>query len=408
MRRLACCLALLALLGLAACAGRPPVAGANAFADTDAAAVDALMARAQVPGLALAVIRDGQVVRREAHGWADRDKGEPLRSDTIMYAASLTKAAFAYLVMQLVDEGVIALDAPLPQQLKKPLPEYADFADLAADERWRAVTPRMLLSHSSGLLNWRWINEDRKLDFKFPPGSRYVYSGEGLQILQLIVEERSGQPLQALMQQRVFDRFGMKNSSMAWREDFAAHAAQGYDKQGQAQGFHRSRRARAAGSMNTTLDDYAAFLAGVLRGEGLSPAAQRQMLGPQIAIVSPQQFPSQWPGETRVNDGIALAGGLGWVVYRSPQGPAFFKEGSDESTNNFALGFPGRRDGLLMLANSANADQIFYPLAEALMGPTCLPWFWMGYIPYDRPELRKPVAREAPLGPGAGCPAPAR
>jgi len=358
-----------------------------------------LMTQAQVPGLALALIREGQVVYTQAYGWADRERGEPLRSDSIMYGASLTKAAFAHLVMQLVDEGVIDLDRPLPQQLKKPLPEYADFADLAGDERWPRVTPRMLLSHSSGLLNWRWINADRKLDFKYAPGERYVYSGEGLQLLQLIVEERTGEPLQALMQRRVFDRFGMRHTSMVWRPDFAASAANSYGKDGQPRGHAQRRRARAAGSMDTTLADYAAFLVGVLRGEGLSAVARQQMLSPQMAIVSPQQFPSHFPGETAVNRGIQLAAGLGWIVYRSPRGPAFFKEGSDEGTNNFALGFLDSRDGLLMLANSANADQLFYPAVELLMGPSCLPWFWMGYIPFDKPELRAAGARDTPLGP---------
>lgn len=361
------------------------------------------MAEAQVPGLALAVIRDGRVVLSKAYGSADRERGEPLKTNTVMAGASLTKAAFAYLVMQLVDEGVINLDHPLPRQLRQPLPDYKDFADLGADPRWREITPRMLLSHSSGLLNWRWINPDRKLTLNFPPGQRYVYSGEGIQLLQLIVEERAREPLATLMQKRVFDSFGMASTSLVWREDFAPRAANTYAADGKPQGHARRSNARAAGSMDTTLDDYAAFLAGVLRGEGLSAAAQRQMLSAQIGIVSPQQFPSHWAGETAVNQGIALSAGLGWVVYHSPRGPAFFKEGSDEGTNNLALGFVQSRDGLLMLSNSANADKLFYAAAERLIGPqTCLPWFWMGYIPADRPALRQLGARTQPLGPD--CP----
>ncbi|MYM90098.1 serine hydrolase [Rugamonas sp. FT82W] len=198
-----------------------------------------LMVAAKVPGLALAVIDHGQVVSRHAYGYADVAAARPLRTDSIMYGASLTKAAFAYMVMQLVDERVLTLDAPLSTLLDKPLPGYPAFADLRDDPRWRLLTPRMLLSHTSGLLNWRFINENRKLDFKYPPGSRYVYSGEGMQILH-----------------------------------------------------KRRSRARAAGSMDTTLDDYASFMAGVLRGDGLSAAARAEMLSPQMAIVSPQQFPS--------------------------------------------------------------------------------------------------------------------
>lgn len=360
-----------------------------------------LMADAAVPGLAVALIRDGKVVFTKAYGQADRDRGELLKTNTVMAGASLTKAAFAYLVLQLVDEGVIDLNRPLPLQLRLPLHLYADYADLIDDPRWRDITPRMLLMHSSGLINWRWINTDGKLTLNFPPGQRYVYSGEGIQLLQLMVEERTREPLAALMQKRVFDRFGMADTSLVWRDGFASHAANSYAVDGSARGHSKRRKAQAAGSMDTTLDDYAAFLAGVLRGEGLSAAAQQQMLSAQIAIVSPQQFPSHWAGETTVNRGIALSAGLGWVVYQSPRGPAFFKEGSDDGTNNFALGFTGSRDGVLMLSNSANADKLFYEAAELVLGPpdTCLPWFWMGYIPLDQPELRKPGARDKPLGP---------
>jgi CubicO group peptidase (beta-lactamase class C family) len=369
-------------------------------------AVDAemqrLMTAAKVPGLALAVIDHGQVVYSRAYGYADLAAAKPLRTDTIMYGASLTKAAFAYMVMQLVDENLLSLDATLPALLKKPLPDYPAFADLKDDPRWQQLTPRMLLSHTSGLLNWRFINDNRKLDFKYPPGSRYVYSGEGLQILQIVVEERTGTPLQILMRQRVFERFGMRDTSMVWRDDFAGRETTHYGRDGTVIAHKRRSGARAAGSMDTTLNDYASFMAGVLRGDGLSAKARAEMLSPQLAIVSPQQFPSHWPGETTVNRGIGLSIGLGWPLYNSPLGPAFFKEGNDDGTNNFALGFVRPQSGIVMLSNSSNAERMFFPAVEHVFGKTCLPWFWMSYIPYDRPELAKPQAREHPVV-SAGC-----
>ncbi len=381
---------------LAGCAAAPPAfhgadGRARSAADIDAAMAP-LMAGAAVPGLALALIEDGKVVRALACGMADRDAATPLRTDSIMYGASLTKAAFAYMTMQLVDEGVLALDAPLPRLLARPLSGYPEFAELGADPRWREITPRMLLSHSSGLPNWRWINPDKKIDLKFAPGSRYVYSGEGMQLLQLVVEERSGRPLAELMQRRVFDRFGMKDSSMVWRADFAGRATQHYGAAGEPIAHTRRSRARAAGSMDTTLADYAAFFAGVLRGDGLSAASHAAMLSPQLAIVSPRQFPSHWPGSTDTNRAIGLAAGLGWVVFEAPTGRAFFKEGSDDGTGNLAFGLLDRRSGVVMLSNSSNAAQMFYPALEALLGRTCVPWFWMGYIPYDRPALRDGAA----------------
>jgi CubicO group peptidase (beta-lactamase class C family) len=389
---------LVALILLGGCATQVP--------KQDGAAIDAevkrLMTASDVPGLALAVIDHGQVVYRQAYGYADVAAAKPLRADTIMYAASLTKAAFAYMVMQLVEEGALSLDATLPELLKQPLPDYPAFADLKDDPRWKLLTPRMLLSHTSGLINWRFINDNNKLDFKYPPGTRYVYSGEGLQILQIVVEERTGTPLQALMQKRVFDRFGMRDTSMVWRDDFAGRETTQYARDGAVIVHKRRSGARAAGSMDTTLNDYASFMAGVLRGEGLSAASRKQMLSPQMAIVSLKQFPSHWPGDTTLWRGVDLSIGLGWPLYNSPMGPAFFKEGSDDGTNNFALGFVNQQNGIVMLSNSSNAQRLFFPAVEYVFGKTCLPWFWMNYIPYDKPELEPLEARIHPVV-SAGC-----
>jgi hypothetical protein len=125
----------------------------------------------------------------------------------------------------------------------------------------------------------------------------------------------------------------------------------------------------------------------VLRGDGLSAASHMAMLSPQLAIVSPRQFPSHWPGETDANRAIALSAGLGWAVFDGPMGRTFFKEGSDDGTNNLAFGLVRQRSGVVMLSNSSNAPRMFYPALDALLGNTCVPWFWMGYAPYDRPEL---------------------
>jgi CubicO group peptidase (beta-lactamase class C family) len=383
--------ALIAVVMLGGCAAAPP-----ARPELDAE-MQRLMRAAQVPGLAVAIIENGQVTYRQAYGYANVEKQQALRTDTIMYAASLTKAAFAYMVMQLVDEGVLTLDAPLPTLLKKPLPDYPRFADLKDDPRWQQLTPRMLLTHTSGLLNWRYINDNNKLDFKYPPGSRYVYSGEGLNILQIVVEERTGVPLETLMQQRVFDRFGMRDTSMVWRKEWAGRVTTHYAKDGTVIAHRQRSEARAAGSMDTTIGDYASFMAGVLRAEGLSPAAYKEMLSPQMAIVSPQQFPSHWPGETGLWRRIGLSIGLGWPLYDSPLGPAFFKEGADDGTNNFALGFTRQRNGIVMLSNSSNGNSMFFPAVEHVYGKTCLPWFWMNYIPYDKPELMGLQMRDQPV-----------
>ena len=364
-----------------------------------------MMEAAKVPGLAVALIENGRIVSTRAYGMADQERGIALRTDSIMYGASLTKAAFAHLVLQLVDEGVIDLDAPLPRQLRQPLPDYPQYADLRADPRWQQITPRMLLSHTAGFPNFRWINDDKKLDIKFAPGSRYVYSGEGINLLQLVVEERTGQPLARLMQARVFDRFGMKDSAMTWRSEWEGRAVVHYDENGKPLAHQKRGHARAAGSMDTTLEDAARFLAAVLRGEGLKRESARQMVSAQLAIVSPTQFPSHWPGQTDAFKPIALSIGLGWPVFESPKGKVFFKEGHDDGTNNLMLGLASQRSGIVMLSNSSNAERMFAPAVRTLFGELCLPWYWMSYVPWDV-TLAENARTQPPVTEGCGGPKP--
>jgi CubicO group peptidase (beta-lactamase class C family) len=368
--------------------------------------VERLMREARVPGLALAVIEGGRVTHLKAYGLRDVEKNLPLTTNTVMYGASLTKGAFAYAVMTLVDEGKLDLDRPIADYLPRPLPDYEKYADLAGDERWRRLTARLLLSHRAGFANFRFYTPDGydkngKLRFHFDPGARYAYSGEGINLLQFVVEHGLGVDVGELMRRRVFDRFGMTRTSMTWRDDFAADLAVGHGERGEPLGHERRGGVRAAGSMDTTVADYASFLAGLARGEGLSAAAHAELLRPQVAIDSVQQFPTLREDATADNRGIALSYGLGWGVFRSPRGPAFFKEGHDDGTRNYALCLRESRDCVLILSNSANGDGAFKYLADAALGPTCLPWFWHNYVPYDRPAWRAPEARGRPHPPCA-------
>ncbi|HYN44181.1 MAG TPA: serine hydrolase domain-containing protein, partial [Thermoanaerobaculia bacterium] len=135
----------------------------------DVTAIDAearrLMKREGVVGMALAVVDDGKVLHVAAYGHRNLERGLPLTPSTVMYGASLTKTAVAWMVLQLVDEGRLTLDTPIADLLPRPLPEYEDYSDLAGDERWRTLTPRILLSHTSGFANFRWLEDDGRLRF---------------------------------------------------------------------------------------------------------------------------------------------------------------------------------------------------------------------------------------------------
>lgn len=341
----------------------------------------AAMVETGAKGLAIAVIDDGRVKSVQAFGGRNA-KGDPLTTETVMYGASLTKAVFAYTVMQLAEEGRIDLDASIATYLPKPLPEYGNldeygnWGDLKGDERWRRITPRILLTHSAGFANFSFIEPDGRLKFHFDPGTRYAYSGEGLILLQFVLEQGLGLKLGEEMQKRVFDRFGMANTSMMWRQDFARNLADGWKADGSVEPHDERSSARAAGSMDTSIADFAAFAAGFMRGEGLKPKSRAEMLRPQLPIRSRSQFPSLVPEAPPAEQWKTLAAGLGVVTFKGPQGPGFFKGGHNDSTANIWVCLERKRRCVVILSNDVRAETAFPKLVDTILGETGLPWRW--------------------------------
>ncbi|RKI35226.1 class A beta-lactamase-related serine hydrolase [Corallococcus sp. AB004] len=355
----------------------PPVPGVAAL-DAEAARA---MAATGAKGLAIAVIDNGRVVATRAYGARDA-KGEPLRTDTVMYGASITKTVFAYLVMQLADEKRIDLDTSISKYLDKPLPEYPDedrystWSHLAGDERWRDISPRVLLTHSAGFANFGFLEPDERLRIHFAPGSRFAYSGDGIILMQFVLERGLGLDVGAEMQRRVFDRFGMRTTSMTWRPDFAQNLADGWKADGGVEPHDERSRVRAAGSMDTTLDDLARFAAALVSGEGLSPESFARMTSPQLPITTRSQFPTlqdELPPESRRKD---LAAGLGVVVFDGPQGRGFFKNGHNDSTGNTLVCLPRGRRCVLILSNDVRAEPAYPHLVRFVLGEAGVPWDW--------------------------------
>jgi CubicO group peptidase (beta-lactamase class C family) len=352
--------------------------------------VTRLMHAAEVTGLGLAIFDQGKVVYLKAYGVRDKEKNLPLTENSVMTAASLSKVAFAYMVMQLVDEKILDLDKPIYQYLPKPLPEYPMYKDLADDPRYQRITARMLLSHTSGFPNWRWINQDSKLNINFEPGSKFAYSGEGIDLLQLVVETITKQPLEDLMRTHVFEPFGMTRSSMVWQSHFQSDAANGYDEWGRSLGPKGPSKAEAAGSMRTTISDLARFMQAVLQGEQLSKQARETMLSPQVQIFSKHEFPSLAGETTEENKPIRLSYGLAWGLYWTPYGEAFFKEGHDEGWRHYTVYFENGKTGILIMTNSSNGEGIYKELLETLLKNTFTPIEWEKFTPYDKLPPRKP------------------
>ena len=357
--------------------------------------VDATMTRllkaADVTGAGVAVFHNGKLEFLKAYGFRDKEKKLPLTVDSVMSAASISKVAFAYLAMELVDESKLDLDKPVYQYLPKPLPEYPKYSDLANDARYKLVTARMLLSHTSGFANWRWMEEDRKLKIHFEPGSRFAYSGEGIDLLQLVVESITKKPLDELMQQQVFEPLGMTRTSMVWQERFESDYANGYDEYGRSVGAHRWKKADAAGSMQTTIHDQARFLQAVMDGGSLQSKTREQMLSPQIQIMSKHQFPTLNGETTDENKSIRLSYGLAWGLYWTPYGKVFFKEGHDDGWRNYAVCFDKQKSGLVIMTNSSNGEGILKEVLETVLKDAFTPIAWEGYTPYDKLPPRPPL-----------------
>ncbi len=335
-----------------------------------------LMQRENVQGMALAVIDRGRVAHVAAYGKRNVERNLPLTTSTVMYGASLTKTAFAYMVLQLVDEGRLDLDRPIAELLPRPLPDFEDYGDLKGDERWRLLTPRIILNHTTGFANFRWLEDDRKLRFHHTPGTRYGYSGEGFYILQLALEQGLGLDVGREMQVRVFDRFGMVNTSMTWRPSFAANLADGYRRDGTMEPHDERSSVSAAGSMDTSIEDQAKLWAGIMRGDGLSAKSRAELVRPQAPIASAHQFPTLAAATDPRHADIRLAAGLGLVTFMDASGPAWFKGGHNDWTGNMLICLERGQRCLVLLANDVRAERIYPEVARLVLGETRMPWRW--------------------------------
>ena len=340
-------------------------------------------------GMAVAVIDRGRSGYVQAYGIRDA-AGDPLTTDTVMYGASLTKTVFAYIVMQLVDQGSLGLDTPIRDDLDKPLPSYGPdpvfpdkhgpYKDLADDPRWERITPRMCLTHSTGFSNFWFIEPDQKLHIHFEPGTRFSYSGEGFILLQFAIEHgRSDRGLGVDvgdLTEADFTRLGMRRTSLAWRPEFAANVADGWNDQGEPQAHEQRSKPRAAGSMDTTISDLSRFVGRVGARRRADSGSRAEMVRPQLPIATAHQFPlfqPDLPAQDRRKD---LAAGLGVVVFDGPQGHGFYKGGHDGQTANTMVCLESRKRGVLILANDVRAEAGFADLVRLILGDTGIPYDW--------------------------------
>ncbi|WP_213602068.1 serine hydrolase domain-containing protein [Pseudoxanthomonas japonensis] len=357
-----------------------------------------LMQALRVPAIGMAVVERGEVVWSRNLGVTNAETRTPVADNTLFEDASLSKPVFAYLVLQLADQGVIDLDAPLVRYRRM---EYL------ADHPWvELVTARDVLRHSTGMPNWRKDPANEKLVPAVKPGTRIDYSGEAIFWLQLVVEKLTGESLDESMQRLLFGPAGMRDSSYTWSTDLAARSVYGHravedeepgmppqmlrdtwnaaqtvaDRWGKPLSAWRwedavralpavqaitpkglvnwsgDLLANAAASLRTTPTDYARFMALMVRTQRepwqITEATRTAMLTKQIDV------PGRWTDK-----------GLGWNLEATPRGPVFYHSGSNGNIfKNFALGDARGQRALVALTNAGSGNVLYRRVVRAATG----------------------------------------
>lgn len=327
-----------------------------------------LMREARVPGAACAVIRNGRVDTLAGFGVRSVRGEEPVDAHTVFEAASLSKPVFALLVLQLVERGALGLDMPLSDHL----PGY-----IAADPRAASITIGHVLSHSSGLPNWR--TPDYPLRTHFDPGTRFSYSGEGYHYLQKAIEAATGEDLDALARRLVFGPLGMERSSYVWQPQFRTNRAYPHDEFGTPALGNKPAEANAAWSLQTCVADYARFLLAVLLGAGHT----RPWLAPRVAV---RHHGSQALGTSDENVATGVAWGLGWGL--ETDSGTFFHWGDNGAFKAFTVGFPQERAALVVLTNGASGLSVMPQIVARLAPGERASLRWLDYARHDAPVRR--------------------
>lgn len=321
----------------------------------------ALMKSAHVPGVAIYMSRDGAEDIR-VFGMRHVETGAPVDRYTVFEAASLSKPVVALAALQFVDEGKLDLDEPLSQLTGALIPD---------DPATAMITARHVLSHTTGLPNWR--RQDVPLGAYFPPGSRFSYSGEGYLYLQAALERLAGVHLDVALQERVFDPLQMNSSSFIWRDSFDHVAAFGHNTERKVESKFKPDRANAAFSLHTTAADYGKFVVAAMNGALLSEPSARAWMEPQKPTPKGRfEALERIPPETEPG----VYWGLGWGI--EPDAGTFFHWGWNPGMTAFVLAAPVNRTAFVAFMNSDKGLDIVPGIAAEIIGGEHPSLAWLG------------------------------
>ncbi len=314
--------------------------------------VPTLLEAQQVPGAALALIRNNEVVWSQGFGVTDMDGGVPVTADTPFSVESIGKALTAWEIMRLVEAGKLDLDAPANGYLTRW--QITGIGRNNPDD----ATIRRILSHTAGLSvdGYPGFTVDDSLPtleefldgagaadqvrMLTPAGRRFSYSGGGYTALQLLIEEISGEPFADVMQHDVLDPLGMTHSSFVWSPELEAATAYRSNGQVEDRVVHLDL---AAGGLYTSANDLARFFSAGMIGDWLTPES--------IALM-------HTPAEGTSGDY-----GFGNFLFKLADGtPVVWHDGIGYGVRSIFLLLPQSGDGLIILTNKGDGNRIFRDL----------------------------------------------
>jgi CubicO group peptidase (beta-lactamase class C family) len=321
------------------------------------------MRLAEVPGSSVALIRNGQLVWFKGFGVTNNDTQQPVNDQTIFEANSLSKPVFAVSVLTLVDQEKINLDTPIMAY------EGADFKG-CDDPRFKQVTTRMILSHSSGIV--RDAQDRNKVALAFTPGEKFRYSPTGFDVLSDLIEKITGLKIEDFIKQAVLTPLAMNRSSYVWqpaydklriyRHDWTGHVTP--DRQEWTHGA-------ACCSLQTNAEDYAKFVIAVLNSSLLKKATWEEMLKPQIPVST--KFPE-------------LYWGLGWGLEKTEQGESFWHWGDSGQSRNYISANLSTKHGVILFTNSENGLSFVREILDDSIGGSHQGPLYLDYERYGSPS----------------------
>lgn len=296
----------------------------------------------KIPTLGIGVVENGKLQQVKVFG--EITKGVSAPYNTIFNVASLTKPVTALVALKLVSLGKWDLDEPIYKYWTDP--------DIANDSRSKKVTTRIILSHQTGFPNWRWMNENKKLNFQFEPGTKYQYSGEGMEYLRNALEKKFHKSLQQLANELIFIPLKMYDTKYVWDNNVdTSRLAICYDKNGKAYETLKNKTPNAADDLLTTMDDYGKFLISVMNGEGLSKKVFEEMTTNQVPSTKGKHF------------------GLGFEIYDLGNNEiALSHVGSDKGVQTIVFILPKTKQGLLIFTNSDTGVNVYETLLKNYLG----------------------------------------